>query len=432
MERGQMQEEQYGTHRFPFDHGLFFPDSVRSATLAALKDAVVGSASLITCMGEEGHGKTMLCKRVEKDFPESYLVIPFPYSVESFDYVLQIIVMKLNLELSMEDNARGSSHILMQIACILKEQDRRILILLDEAEKLYLATLERIRRMIDVINKDGVRLQIILFGRMGLQTHIEQLALCTFKKAQEVHLSLPPLTEEDTFQYLNFCMQQHPGSGKKDIFSREVAAKILAMSHGNFRKINSFAGGSLRSSSYNAEDSSFMVLLKHVRDADELLPGKPPAPRLLFLSVQKKIALGSGALLVAMVLFLFVGREPKKPGPSAPHGAQVIMQAKKQQVISDKIVKAPESVRQVPMIATDPVTQPLQPALAAVKTPLVKSVQQVPPAVKKTVTKSTSVKITSLVEKKSSTIQMVIADKHPKKNAIIQLSAHKPVKKIKL
>jgi type II secretory pathway predicted ATPase ExeA/septal ring-binding cell division protein DamX len=430
METGQMQEEQHSTHQFPFNPGVFIPDSGRRATLEALRDAVKGSASLITCIGEEGHGKTMLCKILEKDFPEPYLVISFPYSVESFDHVLQIIALKLNLDFSMEDNALGSGHILKEIAQTLREQGQRILLLFDEAEKLYLATLERIRKMIDLINKDGVLLQIILFGRIGLQAHIEQLALCTFKNTQEVHLSLPSLTEEDTFQYLNFCMRQHPGSEKKDIFSREVAAQILAMSLGNFRKINSLAANSLRSSSYNADNTSFMVLIEHVRDADDLLPGEPPAPRLPFLSMQKKIALGSGVLVMAMVLFLFVSREAKKSDPtSAPQGAQIIMRAKTQQVIPDKKDTTTQSVQPAPRVVAEPVTQPVQPTPATVEAPVVKLAQPALAAAEDLIVKEISVKVAPLIEIKSSAVQLIVADKFPKKNTIIQFVTHEPVTK---
>ncbi|MDO8948179.1 MAG: AAA family ATPase [Desulfocapsaceae bacterium] len=472
-----MQEEQYINHQSPFDHGLFFPDSGRTSTLEALRNAITGSsASLITCIGEEGHGKTMLCKILEKDLPETYIVISFPYSVESFDYVLQIIALKLNLNFSMEDNARGSDHILMEIAQVLREREKRLLILFDEGEKLYLATLERVRKMIDLTNENGVLLQIVLFGRIGLQAHIEQLALCTFKNAQELHLSLPPLTEEDTFQYLNFCMQQQPGSEKKNIFSREVAAKILAMSHGNFRKINSLSGDSLRSSSYSADDTSFMILLEHVRDSDDLTAGAPPPTRLPSLHMQKKIAFGAGALLIVLLLFLLINREEQKPTTSSsiPASTQVTPQTKTQQIITDEkntitelvhpapvtvvepIVKPDPSapvivekpvvqsvqpapviaeelsiklVRPVPAEAQEPVAESTQPAPVAAEVPVVKSAQPAPSAVKETATQPISVEIAPLVEKKSTDIQVIAVNKLPKKNTIIPLLTAEPLTK---
>jgi len=413
-----MQEEQQHAHQSPFDHGLFYPDNGRRSCLEALRNAVAGSASLITCIGEEGHGKTMLCKILEKEISEPYLVISFPYSVESFDYVLQVIALKLNLKFSIKDNAMGSGHLLKEIARTLRQQGMRLLILFDEAEKLYLATLERIRKMIDLVNEDGVLLQIILFGRMEFQAHIKQLALCTFKSAQELHLVLPPLTEEDTFQYLNFHMPQRPGFAKKNIFSREVAAKILAVSHGNFRKINSLAGDSLRSSSYVADttaaDTSFTVLLEHVKDPDGLIAGKPPAHRLPFLFMQRKTAIGAGIVLMVILLFLSVSREEKNPVlPSRPEKTQVTAHPRPQQTAPNK---------------RDIVQKPVPPAPLAAAEPVVKPVPSAPVAAAEPVIKPISVEIAPLVEKKSSEIQVLIANKSPKRNTIPLLTAEPFIK----
>ncbi|MDP3696161.1 MAG: hypothetical protein Q8R42_08615, partial [Desulfocapsaceae bacterium] len=343
----------------------------------------------------------------------------------------------------------GSGHLLMEIARTLREQNTRLLILFDEAEKLYLATLERVRKMIDLVNEDAVLLQIVLFGRMEFQKHIEQLALCTFKNAQELHLVLPPLTEEDTFQYLNFCMQQRPGVEKKDIFSREVAAKILAVSHGNFRKINSLAGDSLRSSSYTANNTadgtSFMVLLEHVKDSDDLVTAKPPAHRLPFLFTQKKIAIGAGIILIATLLFLSVTKEEKKPTlPARSAKTQITTHPKPQQTAPNKKepakqpappapmtttssvakpipqvpVAAAEPVAkptlQAPVAAAEPVAKPTPPAPVTAAEPIAKPAPQAPVAAAEPVAKPISVEIAPLIEKKSSEIQIITADKSPK------------------
>ncbi|MCX5870572.1 MAG: AAA family ATPase [Deltaproteobacteria bacterium] len=432
-----MQEEQQNAHQSPFDHGLFFPDNGRRSTLEALRNAVAGSASLITCIGEEGHGKTMLCKILEKEISEPYIVISFPYSIESFDYVLQIIALKLNLDFSIKNNAMGSGRLLMEISRTLREQGMRLLILFDEAEKLYLATLERIRKMIDLVNEDGVLLQIILFGRMEFQTHIKQLALCTFKSAQELHLVLPPLTEEDTFQYLNFYMPQRPGFEKKNIFSREVAAKILAVSHGNFRKINSLAGNSLRSSSYTADNTtdgtSFMVLLEHIRDSDDLIAGKPPVHRLPFLFMQKKVAIGAGLILMAILLFFSVNREEKKPLlPSRPEKTQITAHLPPRQTTPNKKELSKQPAPPAPVVAAEPVAKSVPPAPSATAEPLSKPVSPAPVATTEPVAKPVSVEIAPLVEKKSSEIQLLSAKKIPKKNTIPLLTPEPVIKNKKL
>lgn len=368
METEPMHKAQHATHPSLFDHGLFFSDSGRQATLAALKKAVTGPASLITCVGEEGHGKTTLCKILEKEFQDAYLVISFPYSVESFDYVLQVIALKLNIEPAVVDSTMGSGQLLVEIIRVLREQGRTMLILFDEAEKLYLATLERIRKMIDLANEDGILLQILLFGRLGFRAHIEQLALCTFKQAQEVHMILPPLTEEDTFQYLNLCMRQGLGTEDKEIFSREVSTKILTISHGNFRKINTLAEDSLQSSygsgvSTDAagDATSFMVLLEHVRDADDQATNATPSSRFPLLPAQKKVIIAAGIALVTLLLFVSLGREDKK--------TDVSNHPKKAPAISN-----PQTAPATPNKKAD-VTPPTQPAPEITVSPTVKAVE---------------------------------------------------------
>jgi len=403
-----MQEAQQSTPRSPFDHALFFPDSGQRSILEALKNAVADSAGLITCLGEEGHGKTMLCKTVGKEFAEPYLVISFPYSVESFDYVLQLIAQKLHLDFSTEDHTAGSDHLLTNISRTLREQGIQLLILFDEAEKLYLATLERLRKMIDLVNEDGVLLQIILFGRMGLQAHIEQLALCTFKPTEERHLTLPPLTEEETFQYLNFCMGERPDFEGEDIFSREVAAKILAISHGDFRKINCLAADSLRSSADNADDTSFMVLLEHVRDTDAQPVKAALVDRLPWLFMQKKTAFGIGALLLILFLLVLVNKETEEPAPpSTADRPLVATQAAMQPDRAEQEdTTAVQPVQPTPVVAAEATTEVTIEAVEAAP---------VPPAAP--AAEPVSVTITPLVEIKSSEIQVVAADKFAKKNS---------------
>jgi len=443
-----MQEEQQSTHCSPFDHGMFFPDSGRKSTMEALRNAVAGAVSLSTCIGEEGYGKTMLFKILENELPESYLVISFPSSVDSFDYILQIIALKLDLTFSPDNNSLGNSQLVLELSRILREQKKRLMIIIDEAEKLYLATLERIRKMIDLVNTDEVLLQIILFGRPGLQGHLEQLALCTFKDAHEVHLVLPPLTAEDTFQYLNFCMQQRPGLERKDIFSLEVAAKILTMSHGNFRKINSLAEDSLRSSSHDPDATSFMVLLEHVRDTDDPALGKAPTPAPPFAFLRNKTVLGGGALLLLTLVLLFSNKKERPAMEPAP--AKVEISTQNAPPVTPP--KTPEQTAQLqppepaipsdrisPAPAIEPETPSAQPVLAPAVTRIEEPSQPAAPASTEPVEDSGRPAAESTVPPPPETVspadetevplpQTILAGKFPRKNKTPLLAARPVIK----
>jgi septal ring-binding cell division protein DamX len=103
-----------------------------------------------------------------------------------------------------------------------------------------------------------------------------------------------------------------------------VAAKILTMSQGNFRKINSLAADSLRSSSQGPGDTSFMVLLEHVRDIDNPAIEGTPGPHRPFLLIRNKALLGGGALLLFILLFLLVNRNEKgQDAGSAPEESRI-------------------------------------------------------------------------------------------------------------
>ncbi len=302
----------------PFDHGLFFPTSSYTTTLDALEKGVAEGASLITCIGGEGYGKTLLCRALEQDFSSTFLVVSFPYSVKSFEYVVQIIALKLQMVVAPADEAAGSSHLLLKITESLRAEGKRLLILFDEAEKLYLATLERIRKMLDLVN-DGeeIFLQIVLFGREGLRPHLEQLTLCSFKEARSAHLVLSPITEEEAFQYIQVCMQQSPVVGNSDAFSREAAARIFTLSGGNFRKINKMAGDALSASLSLAHDAVGVVAPEHVLDPARLSPTPPRTRRPAFQALAQGKMLGAAAAFMGVVLlFFFLGdreeAEPKK------------------------------------------------------------------------------------------------------------------------
>jgi len=444
-------------HCSPFDHGIFSPDSGRKSTLEALRNAVTGAASLTTCIGKEGYGKTMLFKRLENELPESYLVISFPSSVDSFDYILQIIALKLDLTFSVDNNSLGNSQLVMELSRILREQKKRLLIIIDEADRLYLATLERIRKMIDLVNTDEVLLQVILFGRPGLQDHIEQLALCTFKDTHEVHLVLPSLTAEDTFQYLNFCMQQRPGSEGKNIFSLEVAAKILTMSHGNFRKINSLAGDSLRSSSHGANETSFMVLLEHVRDTDNPALGKKTAHPLPFMFLRNKMVLGGGALLLLALGLLFSNSEEQKPSiKPTPQEIQISTQSappattpETQEQIAQPVQSEPATEPAIPSGHISPApamaseTASAQPVPAPAEATIAEPSQPAAPTTTETAANTLQPTIETSVQPlpeaiipagtpEPSKAQTIIADKFPRKNKTPLLTSKAIVKNIEL
>jgi type II secretory pathway predicted ATPase ExeA len=313
--------ETFSTGQSPFreviDTTRFFPGGNRREMLESLKSALRESVSLIILTGDEGSGKTMICRMIEQELPGEYILVFFSDMLESFEDVSRAIAQEMKITLADGIAVGDIRELLFEVWERLSENKQRMLLVFDQAERIYLATLERIRKMLDVVNQTEINFQILLSGRDDLLDNLEQLSMCNFQGAEERQFVLEPLDTLSTYAYLNFCMK---AQGDDEVFSLEASEKIFSIAGGNIRKTNLLANDSLKSMT---ADSSFMVLLDNVRDT--LVEEQPARRDFSFLKVKyrsyKKWLIPAGAALMVLVLILIlrIGRSPtthvNKPAP---------------------------------------------------------------------------------------------------------------------
>ncbi|MBU1234398.1 MAG: AAA family ATPase, partial [Proteobacteria bacterium] len=338
-----MQTEQKIEGTTPFQEdcntSLFFSGGGRGAVCDDLKAAFLEEVDLITLIGEEGSGKTMLCKMLQEEWAFPGRILFLPQLVESFEDIVRIAAQECKVEFPVEANRVDARKIFLELMASLRQQGESLLIICDEAEKMYLATLERIRKILDDVNREGGGLQVLFSGRASLRNNLEQLDLCNFGQISEKQFFLSPLDEDDTWRYLNFCMQAQEGNEQREVFTREAADKIASMARGNLRMINILAEESLKSS--NA-DTSFMVLLDHVKDScslDEMVPSSPGILQRLPFTQKHMIAAG-GVLFLLLLIFLFRGDDDKDVAK------RVQQQSVEKSVVLSESVKEKEPVAQ--------------------------------------------------------------------------------------
>lgn len=298
-----MEVEQKSDGSAPFQEecntSQFFSGGGRGTILNDIKDALQNEVHLVILIGDEGSGKTMVCKMLHEQWDTRHMVVFLPRIVQSFEDVVRVTAQECNVQYPPDANRADAKKIFLNLVDTLRQEDRSLLLICDEAEKMYLATFERLRKIIDDVNAEGGGLQLLLAGRNSLAGNLEQLALCDFKEITDREFSLAALDDGETWKYLNFCVQAHRGTDQQEVFTREAADKIASMARGNLRRINVFAEESLRSS--NA-DTSFLVLLDHVKDDglnEELLSSSQKLP------FPKKFLLG-GILVFSLLLLFFL------------------------------------------------------------------------------------------------------------------------------
>jgi type II secretory pathway predicted ATPase ExeA len=297
------------------DTVFFFSGGDRRDTIDKIISTLSQSVPLLLLTGEEGAGKTMVCRMVEKELPPEMISVFMPQAINSFDDMANIVMEEIGLGLEDDDEQESDTAILLEkIVSTLHERDRRLVVFFDEAEKIYLATLERIRKLLDQVNEESIIFQCVFSGRQLFEDNLKQLSIVTFKDIEERRYTLRPLTEEESCSYLNHCMKI--ASGKDDaIFSRDLVSKVSSNGT-NFKRLNHFALESFQSDQL---DTSFLSLLDTIEDQppsvtdDEKREREVSTPvrrrevNLEFLSFRKIlpswILFGGGASIIALLLF---------------------------------------------------------------------------------------------------------------------------------
>lgn len=256
-----MYRDQLHFKRRPFqetiDTAFFFSGGKRRDILGEITHSLRQAIPLLVVTGPEGIGKTMLCRMVEKELPAGLTSVYLPRSIESFDDMLKIVAAELGVGPPGGELPTATHQVLPEIVEVLKAGGQRLVIFFDEAEKIYLATLERIRKLLDQVNVDDTYVQILLAGRALLTDNLEQLKIVAFEPVEERRFTLEPLAQEAVWAYLNDSINVASGE-KIEAFDQQTAFQIGQASGGVFRKINSLANDFLQAGEL---EPSFMGLL---------------------------------------------------------------------------------------------------------------------------------------------------------------------------
>ncbi len=379
-----------GTHfQERIDQDNFFSGGGRAELLAELHKAVVDGVPLLVFNGEDGSGKTVLCQMLEKQIVISCPVISFSRTVESFEDVVKVVADNLGIDESTEGVDGNSVNVTIErIAKVLFTQQSKLLLIFDQAENIYLATLERIRKMLDQMNDAGVSLCVLFSGRPSFQENYEQLLICDFKPLEERYFSLHPLTKEETGEYLRFCQDAVEPTAQANIFNEEVIDKIYAVARGNVRMANHLAEESLASQS---DDTSFLVLLDSVADEDDT-PAIAPQLSLLkkIQNFPPAIIWTSGVFCLLLVLLLVYNYGEGESEDSFVDNAPVAVTVQKPADVKPEVLVLPKVIVPSPSEKTVPetkeevdVVEPLPQVIEKVvereKTEIPEVVQEKPP-----------------------------------------------------
>ena len=146
---------------------FFFAGANRGPTLEALLYAISHDEGIVKVSGEVGSGKTMLCRVLMERLPEQVQTILLANPSLSRDE----IIFAIGEELDLKAQSERVSVLLLQLQehlITLYSENRRVVLLIDEAHAMPQETLEQIRLLSNLETSHAKLLQIVLFGQPEL------------------------------------------------------------------------------------------------------------------------------------------------------------------------------------------------------------------------------------------------------------------------
>ncbi|WP_136798125.1 AAA family ATPase [Desulfosediminicola ganghwensis] len=292
----------------------FHPEIGRLNLLKNIRQDLAEGVPMVVVTGEAGSGKSVIGKMVANESVDGCRLIYFSKTVLSFENVVKVVARIVGVEVT-DLTRKGVAAAVGEIAESAASLPERLTLVFDGAERIYLATLERIRKMLDMVNANNFRMQILFIGRPGLLENLEQLHICNLNEVVEKRYGLQPLSESETALYIEMCTgrlaQVDAGS-----FTTEAVARINQVSRGNFRKINSCADEVLKRGNSGA---SFCVMLENAESGEggtgagikgAVLPGPGGYSN-------KKMLMAGGAIVatLAVVFVLVTGNKKESYEP---------------------------------------------------------------------------------------------------------------------
>lgn len=259
--------QHFGLSEFPFgitpDTGFVFSTRSHQEALNTLLVAIECGEGFVKLTGEVGTGKTLLCRRLLQSLDGGTVTAYLPNP----NLEPQTLLLALAEELGFDGvDGLDQFHLLKKINHGLLDharENRRVVLCIDEAQAMPLATLEALRLVSNLETEKRKLLQIVLFGQSELDDRLADPSVRQLRQRIAFHHRLAGLGRDEVALYLQHRMRVAGFRGEPN-FSGGAVRALRRASRGTPRLLNILAHKALLAAFGEGRQ---VVRLRHVRGA---------------------------------------------------------------------------------------------------------------------------------------------------------------------
>jgi general secretion pathway protein A len=263
-----MYNRYFGFLESPFssapDPRFFYSNRVYVEAYANLHYGIEAKKGFISVTGEVGTGKTMLLRKLMRNFGNTIRSVFIFNTNLTFNELLPAILQDLGLQTQGKDRLAMfdelNAYLIEQV-----KKDHIVCLLIDEAQNLSDEALEGLRLLSNFETDKEKLLQIVMMGQPEFKAKLKQPNLRQLKQRITLQFEIAPLKDEEVGPYINFRLQS-AGYERKDLFHPEAVQKIALYSKGIPRLINIICDNALLNAFATSQKTVSAALIREVAD----------------------------------------------------------------------------------------------------------------------------------------------------------------------
>ena len=243
-----MLSDHFGFREEPFavtpDPRCLYLSRTHQQALEALRYGFSSNRDFTAMIAPPGMGKTTLLFRFLEDVRESARIV-FLFDIDAQCEPREFVAYILRDLGIAPGESSAEMHTQLSSALIRENQaGRKFVVVIDEAQNLSDAVLERVRLLTNFETSQGKLLQIVLSGQPQLSDKLLRASLVQLRQRVSTVCHIEPLSAEETVGYIDYRVKQ-AGYVGVPLFT-EYALKLIAEAgHGTPRTINNLCFNAL-------------------------------------------------------------------------------------------------------------------------------------------------------------------------------------------